>query len=182
LDALVPAFVAALLAGIGDRPARLAALIGTRGRFGALIAGFVLGHATAIGIAVAGAVLIAPRLTPEAKSLMLAIALILAGLGALWRRRPIAAADEGSVFVSAATGSFLGGDATAFLAFALAARGSAPVLAGIGALGGAMVLALVAATLARDWERLPLTWISRIAGIVLCVTGLIVALGGLRLI
>jgi putative Ca2+/H+ antiporter (TMEM165/GDT1 family) len=180
LDALVPAFVAALLAGIGDRPARLAALLGERGRFASVVAGLTLGHALGIAISVAGAWMIAPLLAPNARALLLAVALILAGAGGLWRRTPPAPAGDG--FVAAATGSFLTGDATAFLAFAIAVKGSAPVLAGIGALAGTLVLGVSAAAMGREWARLPLSLIARIAGVLLLGTGLVVALGALRLI
>lgn len=177
MDALVPAFVAALLAGIGDRPAQLAALLGARGP---VIAGLILGHASAIAISVAGAYLIAPLLAPNARSLLLAIALVLAGFGGLWRRKPPEPA--GNAFVAAAAGSFVAGDGTAFLAFALAVKGSAPILAGIGALAGTLVLAIVAAAMGDDWMRLPLTPVARVCCGVLIVTGLVVALGALRLI
>ncbi len=181
MDSLVPAFIAALLAGIGDRPARLAALLGARGGGGSVLAGFLTGHAPALAISVAGAIVIAPMLAPAARALLLAIALILAGLSSLWMRRPASPA-RGGRFVAAATGSFVQGDGTAFLAFALAVRGSSPVLAGIGALAGAMVVAMAATTMGRDWERLPLAWFARAAGAVLLITGIVVALSGLRLI
>lgn len=180
MDALVPAFVVALLAGIGDRPARLAALLGQRGSFAGVVAGLTLGHALAIGISVAGALLIAPMLATNARALLLAFALILAGLGALWRRR--SPEPGGSGFVAASTGSFVAGDGTAFLAFALAVKGSAPILAGIGALAGALVLGITAATMGRDWERLPLAMIGRGAGVLLLAAGAVIALGAVRLI
>lgn len=180
MDALVPAFVAALVAGIGDRPAWLAALLGARGQFARTVTGFVVGHGLAIVIAVSGAVLIAPLMTPNAKSLLLAMALILAGGSCLWQRRP--AEPFGDAFVAAATGSFVAGDGTAFLAFALAAKGSAPILAGVGALAGALVLAVTAAALGPDWQRVPLRLLGRIAGTLLIVTGTAIALGALRLL
>ncbi|MES2336743.1 MAG: hypothetical protein V4537_01450 [Pseudomonadota bacterium] len=182
MDALVPAFIAALLAGIGDRPSRLAAMLGDRGALYQVVAGLILGHAVGIGISVVGAIVIAPLLTPNARALMLAIALLFAGIGALWGgRRP--APPTGNAFVAAATGSFVMGDRTAFLAFGLAIKGSAPLLAGIGALAGATLLATVAAMVgAHAWERLPLALLSRIAGALLLVTGLVVAGGALRVI
>ena len=177
LDALVPAFVAALLAGVGDRPARLAAMLGARGP---VIAGLVVGHALAIALSVAGSYVIAPLLAPNARALVLAIALLLAGVGGLLPRKVTDV--SGSAFLAAAAGSFVTGDATAFLAFALAVAGSVPVLAGVGALAGALLLAITAASLGSAWERLPLVALGRVAGVLLLVVGGIVALGALRLI
>ncbi|WP_294297065.1 hypothetical protein [uncultured Sphingomonas sp.] len=177
MDALVPAFVAALLAGIGERPARLAALLGERR---GVFAGFALGHAAAIAIAIAGAILIAPMLSTNARSILLAIALILAGFGTVWQRR--IERPSGPAPVAAAAGSFAGGEGTAFLAFALAIGGSLPVLAGVGAFAGAMLLVGIAGGMGQAWFRLPLRTIGRIAGGLLLVTGIIVGLGGLRLI
>lgn len=180
MDALVPAFVAALLAGVGDRPARLAALLAGRGAWASVVSGMLIGHAAAIALSVAGAMLIAPYLAPNPKSLLLALALLLAGAAACWPRRPVVA--ERGALLPAATGAFVTGDGTAFLAFALGVKGSAPVLAGIGALAGAAVLAVAAAGAGRDWERLPLASLGRIAGALLIVTGTVVGLGALRLI
>lgn len=177
MDALVPAFVGALLAGVGERPARLAALLGERR---GVLAGFALGHAAAIAIAIVGARLIAPTLTPAARSILLAIALILAAAGTLWQRR--VERPSGPAPVAAAAGSFVGGDGTAFLAFALAVGTSLPILAGVGAFAGAMLLAGVAGGMGQAWLRLPLRTIGRLAGVVLLVTGIIVGLRGLRLI
>ena len=181
MDALVPAFVAALLAGIADRPARLAAMLGTSGRISGVVAGLALGHALAIAISVAGALAIAPLMAPNARALLLAVALILTGFSGI-RGRAAPTASRNTGFIAAATGSFIGGDGTAFLAFALAVKGSAPVLAGVGALAGALLLGITAAVMGRDWERVPLLWLGRVAGGLLLVTGVIVGLTAMRLI
>ena len=180
MDALVPAFIAALLAGIADRPARLAAELAARSSIARVVAGLILGHALAIAISVAGALWIAPMMAPNARSLLLAVALILAAIGVAWQRRATPA--DGDAFIAAAAGGFVAGDGTAFLAFALAVKGSAPILAGVGALAGASVLVVAAAMAGPDWRRLPLVWLGRAAGAVLLITGLIVALGAMRLI
>ncbi|WP_326522789.1 hypothetical protein [Sphingomonas sp.] len=181
MDALIPAFVAALAAGIGDRPARLAARLGDSAGAGRTVSGMAIGHATGIAISVAGAMWMAPMLTPNARALMLAVALVFAGAGALWGSRA-PAPPRGSPVIAAAAGSFVAGDRTAFLAFGLALNAAVPLLAGAGALAGALVLAGVAATLGnREWERLPLTLVGRIAGGVMLPIGLIVGAGALRL-
>jgi len=177
LDALVPAFIAALLAGIADRPARLAALLGTGS---GVWAGFAIGTALAIALSVAGGIVVAPLLASNARSLILGIALVAAGAGALWMRA--VRVQRGPRPFAAATGGFVLGDGTGFLAFALAVKGSAPVLAGVGAFAGAMTLVSAAATLGPGWGRLPLRTLGRVAGALLIVTGLIVALGALRLV
>lgn len=177
MDSLVPAFIAALIAGIGDRPARLAALLGT-GR--GVLAGFAVGTAAIIALSIAGATVIAPLLTPAARSILLGIALILSGLGGFWSRR--IERPGGPPALAALTGSFVASDSTAFLAFAFAVKGSAPMLAGVGAFAGATVLATAAAVLGPGWPRLPLVALGRAGGALLLVVGLFVALGGLRIV
>ncbi len=79
------ALVAAALAQVGDRTAWLAAILADRYRRpGLVIALAALALALAGGIAAAGGALLAPLLSPNAKQLMLALALLLQGGGALF--------------------------------------------------------------------------------------------------
>ena len=86
------ALVAAALAQVGDRPAWLAAILADRYRAsGLVIAMAALALFAAAGIAAAMGVLLAPKLTPEAKQLFLALALLFQGGGAMF---PVKAPDR----------------------------------------------------------------------------------------
>jgi putative Ca2+/H+ antiporter (TMEM165/GDT1 family) len=185
MDALVPALIAALLAGVGDKPALFAARMRDRYRAAPILSGFLLAQVIACAIAVGGALLVAPLLTPNAKALLLALALITGGAGGVLRRIAVApdrsargpAMAFGEMVVLALT------DRASFITFALAVRGAEPALAGVGATIGAVALAGVAVTLgSAGWRALPLRWLSLTGGAMLVVVGVIAGLGGLRLI
>ena len=77
MDALMAALVAAALAQVGDRPAWLAAILADRYRApGLVVAMAAIALAVAAGLAGVAGGLIAPQLTPEAKQLFLALALV----------------------------------------------------------------------------------------------------------
>lgn len=182
MEALVPALVAALLAGFGDRPAtRTARLAGVHGAAFALITAALV-HATVVALAAGGGALTAPILNPNAKALLVGLALVLAGAAGLRGRRR----DDGR------PGGVIGGpldlwgmaltDRTAFITFALAVRGPSPLLAAAGAWTGAMLLAIVAVSIGeRDWHRLPRAAVIGTSALLLMV-GLVIGLGALRLI
>jgi putative Ca2+/H+ antiporter (TMEM165/GDT1 family) len=188
MESLVPALVAALCAGIGDRPAWLAAILGDRYRASAAVfAGFVLALGGAAAVAALSATLILGILTPNARLLMLALALIFAGVGCLMRTR---APDrlEGwrlGAFLTTMLGGFVLalGDRTAFLVFGLAAWGASPWLAAAGAAIGGVVLTGLAASLGEAvWRTLPLRGLSAAAGVAFLGLGTIGALSALRLL
>jgi len=187
MEALVPAFLVAVLTQLGDRPAWLTAILADR--FGrpllvALAAG--LGHAAGNALAVLGALWIAPMLTPEARALLLAVALLYGGLFALvperaperldtWRLGPLLVPLLG-IFILAF------GERTQFLTFAIGAR-SMPWFAAVGAAFGALAVAFVAAALGeRAWRRIPFRGFRVLTGLLFLVAGAIVGLGALRLL
>lgn len=186
MDTLLPALVAALLAGIGDRPAWLAARMGRKYRpAGLVLAAAVLAHALAAAIAVAGGWLVAPLLTPNAKALLLALTLILAGIGATLRARPTREQGciRGPVTAFAGMASAAAGDRATFITFALAAWGAQPALAGVGMVLAAAALAAAAISLGSEgWRALPLRPLSITGGVILLLAGILIGLGGLRLI
>lgn len=188
MDALVPAFVAALLAGIGDRPAWLAAILADRyGRPLSVVFAFAIAHAAVSAIAAAGAVAVAPVMTPNAKALLLALALIFAAAGAVWK---IKAPDRlerwrMGAFATTLLGGFIlvFGDRTAFLTFGIAARSPTPFMAAAGAATGSIVVAFVAVACGEaTWLRLPLRRISAAAGGILFIVGALMALSALRIL
>lgn len=188
MDALVPAFVAALFAQLGDRSAWLAAILADRcGRPWKVAIAALIAHAAGNSLAATGGALIAPVMTPNARQLLLALALVFAGAGALWRLR---APDrlEGWRLGMGAT-AFLGifilalGDTTQFLTLAFAARGPSPWLAATGATLAAFLVSLAAALMGeQDWRKLPLRWVRIAFGLISLLAGAILAAGALRLI
>ncbi len=186
MEVLVPALLLALLAQPADRPALLTALLADR--FGrpltvALVAGVAHGAGSALA-ALAGAA-VGPTLTPEAQTLLLAVALLAGAVTGMirtrlpsrldrWRFGPLVTPLLG-VFVLAL------GEQTQFFTFALAA-GGAPWLAAAGATLGAFVVALVAAMLGEaGWIRLPLRWLRIASSTVFLIAGIVIGIGALRL-
>lgn len=187
MDTLVPAFVAALLAGVGDRGPWLAAILADRYRrpLPVLVA-LAIAYALAAAVAVAGAAFAADRLTPEARTLMLAVALLFGGAGAVWKTRMPDQLENwrvGALLTSFGGGLVLAfGDRVTFLAFGFAAAGPHPVMAGTGAAAGSLTLAIVAVTLGEaGWRHLPLRAISTGCGIILLLAGSVTAISALRL-
>ena len=163
MNALIPMLVAVLLGETGSRGAQFSAL--PRRALAIII------MAAAIGAAAIGGLLVAPGMSPRARLLLVAIALVFAGAGQLGRVRPDRADLWAAILIVSRTGVPL-------LAFALACwQGeSAGVVAG-GLLGfvGAVVLS----------EQLPSrrrVTASRVGAGVLLVTGLVLALSALRVI
>lgn len=186
------AFVAALLIQPGSRSTWLAAILADRfapSRNGPaqVIIGAVI--AIAIGNAVAGfgGVWVAHILTPNARALLLALALAFAGIGCIEKIKtpdPLSKWRIGAFATSLfGIGILAAGDSVQFLTFALAIRSDAPVLAAVGATLGAGVVtaaAIIAGETAR--RKLPIRAIRTGTGILFLVAGAIAALSAFRLI
>ena len=182
------ALVAAALAQIGDRPAWLAAILSDRYRAPGLVIAMAVLALLGAGLlaAVAGA-LLAPQLTPEAKQLFLAVALLFQGVGAMV---PVKAPDRltgwrlGATLTSLAGLFILAfGDGVQFIVVALAARAELPWLAAVGATLGSLAVIVPAAMLGEaGWTALPLVTLRRIVGAVFVIAALWLGLGALRLI
>lgn len=188
MDALMAALVAALLTQASDRPPWLAARLGDQfgRRDGVMIAAAV---AVTISSAVAGFAghLMAPILTPNARGLLLAFALLSAGTAALWPTKPLP--QPGGRTLGAFATSLITllaatmGDRTQFLTLAIAARSDAPIFAAIGAVIGTLAVQ-IPAVLGGDALRrqLPVTAVRAAIGVLLTIAGVVVALSALRLI
>lgn len=187
MDALLPAFLAALLAETGDRTQIFAALLAFRfARPAPVLAGIAAAAIANAAIAAVGGTILHDLVNFRALTLMLALALLSAGVGALWRqKRP----DQPSftamgAFGASAIGMFIleFGDKTQFLTLTLAARSDTPWLAAIGAAAGVVVAAVPAVALAgrfetaAPWRRIRLG----IGGLLLLV-GCIAAIAALGL-
>jgi putative Ca2+/H+ antiporter (TMEM165/GDT1 family) len=188
MDALMAALVAAALASIGDKPALLAAIFADRYRApGTVIAAALLALAGASGLAAMGGALIAPQLTPEARQLLLALALLLQGAGAFWTGKPPERLTGWRLgaFVTALLGLFilLFGDGLMFVVVALAARSELPALAAVGAtLGGLAVIAPAALLGEAGWAKLPLVRARRVIGGLFLLAAIWLGLGAFKLV
>jgi putative Ca2+/H+ antiporter (TMEM165/GDT1 family) len=186
MEAIVPAFLLALLSQIGDKPALLTALLADRYRrplMVALAAG--IAHALGNGLAALAGVAMAHMLTPNAQALLLAAALVTGGVGGLWPAKPPKRLDGWRLgaFLTPLLGVFslALGDRTQFFTFALAAGGM-PWFAAIGAALGAFAVAFAAAALGeRGCQSLPLRWLRLVPALLFLVAGIWMALRALRL-
>lgn len=187
MEAIVPAFLLAVISQLGERPAMLTAILADR--FGrpltvALAAGLAHLAANAVG-AVAGMAM-APILTTNAQSLVLACALVSGAIGALWRVKAPGRHERWrlgpmltpllAIFFTA-----LGGQ-TQFFTLALAVRGE-PWFAAAGAATGAFVIAFIAATLGeRGWSAVNFRWVRIATGVIFLAAAAWFALAAFRLV
>jgi len=185
MEALVPAILLALLAQPGDRPALLTAILADRFRRPPLVAlAAALAHGIgSVAAALAGGALV---LTPEAQSLLLAIALVAGGVTALWRTALPSRLERWHFgpFLTPLAGVFVLalGEQTQFFTFALAASGM-PWFAAAGSTLGAAAVAMAAALLGEArWYALPLRWLRLGAAAIFLVAGTVLALNGLDLL
>lgn len=188
MDSLVPAFIAALLAQAGDRSPWLVAILADRfGKpFTVALAAF-LAHAAGNAVAATGGMLIAPMLTPNARQLLLALALGFAAMGALWRLKPPDRLEGWKLGTFATSlfgvGILAAGDTTQFFTFAFAAQEPAPVLAAIGATLAALGVNTAAALMGeKAWRKLPIGPYRVGFGLICLALGAVLAAGALRLI
>ena len=187
MDALVPAFVVALLAEIGDRTQLLAMLLGDRFRKpAAVLGGIALAALLNMAIAAAFGAEVALHINHRAIRLMTGVGLVLAASGAAFRVKPAGSIDRWTIgaFASSAGAFFILalGDKTQFVTGAIAAGSGQPMLAAIGAAAGVTVANAPAVVLGQRWPVLaPLRAIRIGAGIALALAGLYLAIGALGL-
>ena len=181
------ALVAAVLAQASDRTPWLAAILGDRYPRGAVILGAALALALGNTIAAIGGTLVAHEMSPNAKDLFLAVALIFSGVAAFSPIKPpdrLAGWTIGALLTSLCGVFVLAlGDRSQFLTAAITARSPSPAFAAIGATIGALAVAIpaiLAGEAAR--RRLPITAMRIAIGLVFVSIGLYLALGAIRLI
>lgn len=182
------AFVAALLAQVTGRTAWLSAILASRFTSPLpLILGTALALALGNAVAAAGGAVIGARLSPNARDLLLAFALLAAGVAAVW---PLHVPDRlerwrtGPFLTSLFGVSILAaGDSTQFLTLAIAGRGTSPALAAVGATLGALAVNIAAILGGEEARRsLPMTAIRTTIGGVFLVGGAALAVSALRLV
>lgn len=180
------ALVAALLAYASDRTPALAARLGDRFEgSAAALAGLVLTLIAANVVGAAGAVLLVDFTIPEARLLLLALALLSAGL-VFGKPKPVPAAEWrlGSFLTAVTATALIGfGDRAQFLVFAIGARNAWPWAAAVGGSIAACAVA-VPAFLLGEAALKPVPWRAiRIgAGVLFLVAGAIAALSAFALV
>jgi putative Ca2+/H+ antiporter (TMEM165/GDT1 family) len=188
LDSLLTTLVAAFLAEWGDKTQLLVIALASRfQRPAAVLAAVALGALANSALAAFGGSLLVGYITLRAVSLLLALALIFAGVAGLIRDKT---PDMGATWRVGAFLTTLGcfsllefGDKTQFLTFALAGQFNAPILAAAGATIGIVAANAPAAVLGgRLGATVPLRGIRLGVGIVFLVLGLYVAVSALRLV
>jgi putative Ca2+/H+ antiporter (TMEM165/GDT1 family) len=187
MDALVPAFLIALLAELGDRTQLLAMALGARFRRpGVVIAGIAL--AAILNMAIAGAVgmEIAAYIPHRPVQLLTGVALILAASGALFRVKAPPTVETWTIgaFLSSAGAFFILalGDKTQFAIGALAAGSGYPWLAAAGGAAGVIVANAPAVVLGDRWPQIaPLGWLRIGAGALLGLAGILLVILALQI-
>jgi putative Ca2+/H+ antiporter (TMEM165/GDT1 family) len=187
LEPLLTTFIAAALGEFGDKTQLLVMALAARyGRPGAILAGVAVAALANSLIAAAGGILIHDMITLRAIALLVALALLFAGVGSLISLRPKVSVTgwKTPAFVTAAGGFFIAefGDKTQFVTGALAAQYASLPLAALGATAGIVVASAPAAVIGpRLGEALPLTAIRIVAACLFLLAGFIVAINALRL-
>lgn len=187
MDALLTTFLAGLLAEVGDKTQLLVLALAIRYRRPLPVLLGVAAGAMANGaLAAAGGVLVHGFITLRAISLLVAIALVLAGVGAFLRQKD--ESDMGSTwkvgpFLTTAACFFLleFGDKTQFLTAALAAQYNTFAFAAAGAAAGVIAANGPVAFLAERTSAVPLKPIRIGVGALFLLAGFIVAINALRL-
>jgi putative Ca2+/H+ antiporter (TMEM165/GDT1 family) len=188
LDALVTSFIAAMLGEWGDKTQLLVIALAVRYRRPLPILAGVLAAALANSlIAAFGGTLVHGMIVPRAVSLLVALALVFAGIAGLIRPKPYESAgtSRAGPFLVAAASFFVleFGDKTQFLTFALAAQFDAFALAAAGATAGIMVASVPAALLGDGLAKAaPLKAIRIGLGALFLAVGLFVGVSALRLV
>jgi putative Ca2+/H+ antiporter (TMEM165/GDT1 family) len=187
MDALVPAFLIALLAELGDRTQLLAMALGERYRKpGAVIAGIALAAILNMGLAGAIGMEVAAYIPHRPVQLFTGVALILAASGALFsvKAPPTVETWKLGAFLSSAGAFFILalGDKTQFVVGALAAGSGYPWLAAAGGAAGVVVGNAPAVVLGDRWpEIVPLRWLRPGAGALLAFAGIVLVILALQI-
>lgn len=182
------ALVLGALCQLGDRTPWLAAILADRYRApGIVILSATIALTLNYALGALGGVLLAPLLAPEAQDLLLALALVLAGVSASWRDK---APDRLTnwrlgTFGTSALGLaiMVFGDRMQFIVVALAARSTLPWLAAVGATLGALAVTVPAILVGEArWIALPRGAMSLTSGAILTIAGVVIGLKSIALI
>lgn len=188
MEALLFSFVAAALGEWGDKTQLLVIALAVRYRRPLpILAGiFVAALANSL-IAAFGGAIVNALITPRAASLLVALALVFAGVAGLIRPKAYESAgtSRAGPFLVAAASFFVleFGDKTQFLTFAVAAQFNAFALAAAGATAGVLISSVPAVLLGDGLAKAaPLKGIRIGLGALFLAIGLIVGINALRLV
>ena len=188
MEALLTTFIAAGLAEFGDKTQLLAIALGARYRrpFPVLL-GVAVGALANTLIAAAGGTFVSGMITLRAISLLVAVAILFAGVAAFIPQKTESDMGTGwktNALITTAVCFFLleFGDKTQFFTFALGAQYSSVALAAAGATAG-VVLANVPGVILgeRAAAVLPLRRMRVGIGILFLIVGTVIAVNALRL-
>ncbi|MDB5667860.1 MAG: hypothetical protein JWL74_810 [Alphaproteobacteria bacterium] len=181
MDALLFAFVAAALAGIGDQTQVLAGTLAARGgRPGAVLAGMAIAAAAMAALAFVAGSFVNDMVGLRAKTQFVALALAFAGVTGLMKPEPLKWAERfrwSGFFGSLLFGGYAAaGGRIQFLTLAFATRAEMPLLAATGGAIGLLAAATPAALLGDRFLALDLRPARTAIAIVLLIAGALVFL------
>lgn len=188
MDALLASFVAAALGEWGDKTQWLVIALAVRYRRPLpILAGILVAALANSLIAAFGGALVHGMITPRAASLLVALALVFAGVAGLIRPKAYESAgtSRAGPFLVAAASFFVleFGDKTQFLTFAVAAQFDAFAFAAAGATAGIIASSVPAALLGDTLARsAPLKGMRIGLGVLFLMIGLVVGVNALRLV
>ena len=185
MDVLIPALLAILLSETAGKTQNFAHAHALAGQGKTGVIALLLSSLLVYGAAAVGGALIGPMIPLEARSLMVGVALLAAGVPMVIKARAAPALPAPPSLMRSTFGftTTQFGDGAQFLVFALAARGTSPGFALAGALLGVAASALLPAMMGKDWPQGSLlTGLRMTAGALLTVAGFVLAISALQLI
>jgi Ca2+/H+ antiporter, TMEM165/GDT1 family len=186
MNALLLGLVTVLLAEWGGRMQRQSEVLCAHFQNPApILSALAIASTASLLVAAIGGVLIAPVMPHDARTLLLGLALLVAGTTNLFPTKKIVEPKGENAFVESVWrfGILQFGDNSQFLVFAISAFTGAATLALVGGLIGVLVSALPTLLMAGSWRRsVPVMPLRYLAIGVLIVSGAATALSALRLI
>ena len=186
MDALIPVFIAVLLAETGDRVQSQAHRLGlTFADHRPIYAALIIVTLLTLSVSGIGGGYIANLLTYEARTLFAALALLLGGLPMLLKVKPAKPITQSRPVFASITRFFPAqiAGASPFIVAGLAARSDMAGFAFAGGFAGVVIAATPALLLRDEWPGgLPLILLRRIAAVLLIGAGLWLGVNALRLI
>ena len=186
MDALIPAFIAVLLAETGDRTQSQVHQLGlTFSDHRPIYAALIVASAINLLVGAYGGMLIAKLITYEARTLFAGLALMFGGLPMLFKIKPARPINAKRPFLTSLVHIIPAqiAGAAPFIVAGFAARSNMAGLTFAAGFAGVMITAILPLLLREEWPGgLPLVMLRQIAAALLIGAGLWMALGALRLI
>ena len=186
MDALIPTFVAVLLAETGDRTQSQAHQLGlTFSDHRPIYAALIVASAINLLVGAYGGMLVAKLITYEARTLFAGLALMFGGLPMLFKIKPAKPINAKRPFLTSLVHIIPAqiAGAAPFIVAGFAARSNMAGLTFAAGFAAVMITAIPPLLLREEWPGgLPLVTLRRIAAALLIGAGLWMALGALRLI